>query len=148
MRSIVIFFPTATGEELTARLNDFAVPAIAQQWVFPETQRPVLYIYTLVGEQTEDHARYVEPSDWAALVRALGRSPHSIVGVDVSGRVDGTAELKSLLEALLEEFPGVVQDDYTEHCWTLDEISRGDSFDGHPFFDTVGWYEAGKRRNP
>ena len=148
MRSIFMYFPAATGEELAARLDDFAVLSVAQEWVFPERGRAVLYIYTLVGEQTMELAREFEPPDWAALVRTLGRPPLAIVVADVSGQVDGTAEVKSLIEALLGAFSGVAQDDYTEHCWTLEEIRRGDSFEGHPFFDTNGWYEDDKRRNP
>jgi hypothetical protein len=56
------------------------------------------------------------------------------VQIDVSGRIDGTAEVHQLV-ALLLEHGGVAIDDYSAHPWTLQEIQSGTVIDGLRCFD-------------
>jgi hypothetical protein len=54
--------------------------------------------------------------------------------IDVSGRIDGTAEVHHLVARLLQR--GVVaMDDYSAHAWTLQEIESKTMIDGRRFFD-------------
>jgi len=61
-------------------------------------------------------------------------------GVDISGRHDGTTEVMELAIALLSKFPMYVMDDYTNHCWTYEEIANETKIERHKFFDYLGWY--------
>ena len=63
--------------------------------------------------------------------------------MNVSGRIPGDDEVLAICAALFALSPrSRVQDDYTPHLWTADEISRGVLAEGHPFYDYRGWYEA------
>ena len=75
-----------------------------------------------------------EPEDVAVLEAAVGYRPDWAVQIDISGRVDGTAEVHQLV-ALLLEHGGVAVDDYSSHPWTLPEIESAAVFDGLRFFD-------------
>lgn len=61
--------------------------------------------------------------------------------VDISGKIPGDAEVLKIVNFILAKFEAVAQDDYTDHCWNLDEIRSGEKKDNHPFFDYDGWYE-------
>ncbi|WP_159002190.1 hypothetical protein [Streptomyces sp. NRRL B-3229] len=60
--------------------------------------------------------------------------------IDISGRIDGTAEVHRMV-ALLLEHGGVAIDDYTPHPWTLPEIVSGTVIDGLRFFHFRGYHE-------
>lgn len=73
--------------------------------------------------------------DVVALERAVGAVPSWAVIADVSGRVPGDTEVRSLLRAVLAE-GGVAVDDYSSHPWTLDEVEAGWLLaEGRRFFD-------------
>ncbi|MEJ8640138.1 hypothetical protein [Streptomyces sp. MS2.AVA.5] len=63
--------------------------------------------------------------------------------IDISGRIDGTAEVHRMMVLLLEH-GGVVTDDYTTHPWTLPEILSGAVIDGLRFFDFRGYHELSR----
>lgn len=46
-----------------------------------------------------------------------------------------------LLRSVLDRFHGILQDDYSDHFWTLQEIEQGLQVKGHRFFDPQGWYD-------
>jgi hypothetical protein len=75
-----------------------------------------------------------EPDDVRRLEAALGSRPSWAVQVDISGRIDGTAEIRDLVSCLLQD-GGVAVDDYSDHCWTLCEIETDLKVDGLGFFD-------------
>ncbi|KMS84677.1 hypothetical protein ACZ91_46560 [Streptomyces regensis] len=75
-----------------------------------------------------------EPDDVTVLDGALGFHPTWAVRIDISGRIDGTAEVHQLI-ALLLEHGGVAIDDYSAHPWTVQEIQSGAVIDGLRFFD-------------
>lgn len=73
--------------------------------------------------------------DVVTLERAVGAVPSWAVIADVSGRVPGDTEVRSLLRAVLAE-GGVAVDDYSSHPWTLDEVEAGWLLaEGRRFFD-------------
>jgi len=69
------------------------------------------------------------------------------LAVDVSGRVNGKSEIISFVQYFLSRYPGTVTDDYTDHEWSLGEITNDVKIQGHPFFDYQGWYEELKGRS-
>ncbi|MFE3516476.1 hypothetical protein [Streptomyces sp. NPDC059166] len=86
-----------------------------------------------------------DPQDVAVLEAAVGHHPTWAVQIDVSGRIDGTAEVHRMI-ALLLEHGGVATDDYTPHPWTLPEILSGAVIGGLRFFDFRGCH--GPDREP
>ncbi|WP_370368558.1 hypothetical protein [Catenulispora sp. GP43] len=75
-----------------------------------------------------------EPDDVRLLEAALGSRPFWALQVDISGRIDGTAEIRGLVSCLLQR-GGVAVDDYSGHCWTLREIENELRVDELGFFD-------------
>ncbi|GHJ47514.1 hypothetical protein Cs7R123_48560 [Catellatospora sp. TT07R-123] len=127
MRSVFVF--PAAGQAETAALLDRHCPQQRDPWLLAGC----LY----AGIDTEDVGHLYldwEPEGVAALTAALGRRPGWAVQVDVSGRVDGTAEIRWLVGLLLEA-GGVAMDDYSDHPWTLPEIESDTVVDGLGFFD-------------
>lgn len=82
----------------------------------------------------EEHALEM----WSSLYDPL------VFMVNISGKHDGTAELLDFVQSFLNNIPGFVLDDYTEHFWTHEELANHSTFAGHPFFDYIGWYEERK----
>lgn len=124
----VIAFPAGDRQETITLLTE-RLPGRSRPWLMDG----VLYV------DIDDEATgtlYVDwgPDDLAVLHAAVGRRPDWAVIIDVSGRVDGTAEVHRLLGLLLAR-GGVAFDDYTDHAWSLPEISSGTTVDGLRFFD-------------
>ncbi|MFG2774694.1 hypothetical protein [Streptomyces sp. NPDC048350] len=87
-------------------------------------------------------------SDWdsddvAALEAAVGHRPTWAVQIDISGRIDGTAEVHRVVELLLQH-GGVATDDYSAHPWTLQEIKSGAVNGGLRFFDFRAYDELNR----
>ncbi|MFD0078501.1 hypothetical protein ACFVIY_39495 [Streptomyces sp. NPDC127166] len=75
-----------------------------------------------------------DPDDVTVIDTALGHHPTWALQIDISGRVDGTAEVHQMVALLLER-GGVAVDDYSEHPWTLQEAQSGAVVNGLRFFD-------------
>ncbi|MGC4894497.1 hypothetical protein [Micromonospora sp. DT31] len=108
----------------------------------PGQDAPWLVDGCLYAELTGGDELY---SDWEPeavrdLTRACGRLPYWAVQVDVSGRVDGTAEVRRLISALLVD-GGVAIDDYSDHPWTAADIADEVVADGLRFFDFRAHHE-------
>lgn len=84
-----------------------------------------------------------DPQDVAVLEAALGHHPTWAVQIDISGRIDGTAEVHHVVALLLER-GGVAMDDYSAHPWTLREIESGTLIDGLRFFDFRAHHELNR----
>ncbi|MFD3948041.1 hypothetical protein [Streptomyces sp. NPDC058579] len=74
------------------------------------------------------------PEDVRLLDSTLGHRPAWALLVSVSSHIDGTAEIRALLSHVLEA-GGVAVDDYSDRCWTLEEIDTECKVDGLGFFD-------------
>lgn len=105
MRTVVVF-PTGERAETVASL-DRHLPEQRHPWTLDGT----LYIDT-DDEQTGCLFSDWDPEDVAILEAAIGHRPTWAVQIDVSGRIDGTAEVHQMI-ALLLEHGGVATDDYT-----------------------------------
>ncbi|MER6475055.1 hypothetical protein [Streptomyces filamentosus] len=75
-----------------------------------------------------------DPEDVRLLDSALGHRPSWALLVGVSSHIDGTAEIRAFVSHVLEA-GGVALDDYSDHCWTLEEIDAECKVDGLGFFD-------------
>ncbi|MFJ8827668.1 hypothetical protein ACIREE_38755 [Streptomyces sp. NPDC102467] len=133
MRSVFVF---PTGEQAqTVACLDQHLPQQRSPW----TLNGDLYI-----DIDEEATGYLfsdwDPEDVAILEAVVGHRPGWAVQIDVSGRIDGTAEVHQL-SALLLEHGGVAIDDYSAHPWTLDEIHSGAVIEGLRFFDLRTYYE-------
>jgi len=127
MRNAFVF---PAGEQAAAvAALDAIVPAQRDRWVLAGG----LYI-TIVDEQTGDLFADWEPDDLAVLEAAVGHRPTWAVLVEISGRIDGTAEVHQLLALLLQR-GGVAIDDYSSHPWTWQEIESQAVIGGLRFFD-------------
>lgn len=135
MRSVFAHLIGVTKEVVGSRLSEFADPS-GSEWFFPRgSEAKTLYIRLYDDLEIE-----VEPEDLEELKVSLGRLPDVSVMADISGRIPGDAEARQFVEFMLQQFQGVAWDDYTMHCWTLDEIKSGHQVSGHPFFDYEGWH--------
>ena len=65
-----------------------------------------------------------EPEEIQLIDAALGYHPTWALAANVSGRIDGTAEVRAF----------VTKVDYSSHCWTLPEIEADTVVDGLRFF--------------
>lgn len=138
MRS-VFFFPAGERAATVAAL-DRHLPAQRYPWYLEDG----LYI-DIDDEQTGCLFSDWEPEEVALLDAAVGHHPAWAVQIDISGRIDGTAEVHRMAALLLAQ-GGVAFDDYTEHPWTLQEIESGATVDGLRFFDFRGHHERSRGR--
>jgi hypothetical protein len=133
MRSVFLFL---RGTDVTAVAGLLGGLCSTRQsppaWVLERDGNACLYVRVHSGGLPEHDA---EPESRSAIRSALGAEPDVTVTVDVSGRHGGDAEVRSFISALLGTFPGVAMDDFTDHCWTLDELLSGRSVEDHPLFD-------------
>ncbi|MFJ4809374.1 hypothetical protein [Streptomyces longwoodensis] len=133
MRTVFVF-PAGKRAETVALLDRH----LSQQR-HPWTLDGNLYI-DIDDEQTGYLFSDWEPDDVSTLDTAVGFHPTWAVQIDVSGRIDGTAEVHRMI-ALLLEHGGVAIDDYSAHPWTLHEIQSGAVIDGLRFFDFRAYHE-------
>jgi hypothetical protein len=129
MRS-VFAIPRRGLSDVTASLDALS-PDQRDPWLVDE----VLYI-TIVTVEDE----FWESDGFEGMHNASAHQPGWIVMVDVSGRADGTVEVRRLLRTLLDQ-GGAAFDDHSDHPWTLAEIESDARFDGLTFFDFRGAYE-------
>lgn len=127
MRSVFVF-PAGERAETTASLDQH-LPQQRDPWSL-EGNLDI----DIADEQTGHLFSDWEPDDVAVLEGTLGHRPTWAVQIDISGRIDGTAEVHQLVAGLLEH-GGVATDDYSAHPWTLQEIQSGTVIDGLRFFD-------------
>lgn len=130
MRSVFAHLKNVDPASVAAALDSICDQRddIHDQWLCLSDGDPVLY----VGFYT-DHAVEYELDEWTRLTEALGCTPSVSVVADVSGRHDGRPEVIAFLKALLDQFDGVVQDDF-EPVWTMQQVLNDDELQGHRFF--------------
>jgi hypothetical protein len=138
MRSVCFHLIDVARHEVAGYLSAIADPNGDdgdEGWCLPRGSRsPTLFI-----DFYEDLEAEAETGELAILKAALGRMPDVVVMMTVSGRIPGDAEVVSFADLLMRKFRGVAWDDYTTHCWTLEEIKSRAKAYGHPFFDYAGW---------
>ncbi|MGW5776439.1 hypothetical protein [Streptomyces sp. NPDC003863] len=126
MRSVFVF-PAGESAATAARL-DGLMPGKDGYWSDGK-----LFI-DFMDEQDDHLLVGWTPEDVRLLDSALSHRPTWALLVSVSSHIDGTAEIRALLVHVLEA-GGVAIDDYSDHCWTLEEIDTECKVDGLGFFD-------------
>ncbi|WP_327748518.1 hypothetical protein [Streptomyces europaeiscabiei] len=133
MRSVFVF-PAGERDE-TVALLDGCLPRQGDQWC-PDGN---LYI-EIDDEQTGHLFSDWEPEHVAIVEAAVGYHPAWAVSIDISGRIDGTAEVRQVVALLLRR-GGAAVDDYSAHAWMLQEIESGAVVDGLRFFDCLTYHK-------
>lgn len=133
----VLAFPAGERSATVASL-DRHLPEQREPWTLDGN----LYI-NIDDEQTGYLFCDWDPEEVAILDAVIGHHPTWAVQIDISGRIDGTAEVHQMI-ALLLEHGGVAMDDYTPRLWTLPEIVSGTVIDGLRFFDFRGYHERNR----
>lgn len=139
MRSVFLVFESRLSECISKFLDDYCVmnsnciPPV-KQWIVLCNNDPCLYIDNI--PLCENDLCFED----LGIPPLLSYMENPVVwSVDISGRHDGTTEVMGLATALLSEFPIHLMDDYTNHFWTLEEITDNKKIEGHCFFDHIGW---------
>ena len=133
MRSVFLLFESQLSKSVIKFLDEYCGTANGKspdrQWIVLCDNDPCLYVYE--SPLCEDDLAF---EDGIPPLYSLMEEP-TVWMVDVSGRHDGTKEVMKLAAALLLNFPLYLMDDYTNHCWTLEEITGNKIIEGRCFFD-------------
>jgi len=108
------------------------LPGLPGRWNYPAGKDAILYIQC--GPYSPDE----DPDEQVAILRGTGgMTPTVALDIDISGRVPGDHELRSMAELVLARFGGLAFDDFMSftHGWTIDEIRANKSVQGLHFFD-------------
>ena len=130
MRSVFVHLRDVTEDEVAEFLQRTYPFQQGPPWICHIAGDPCLYINFY-----RDHLIEMDPEDLAVLETVLGGRPAISVMADVSGRHYGDDQVRSFVSILLEEYAGVAQDEYSNHCWTAAEVLSGFQVRGHRFFD-------------
>ncbi|MEV7550926.1 hypothetical protein AB0N89_15000 [Amycolatopsis sp. NPDC089917] len=131
MRSVFVF-PRLDQAGIVAALDALS-PSQNEPWLVED----VLYCW-LKSEDDHLYQGWEQEAD-EHLIPAIGHRPDWAIEIEVSGRVEGTGQLRRLVLTLLEH-GGVVTDDFSDHAWTASEIRSHARYEGLTFFDFRGSY--------
>jgi hypothetical protein len=141
MDSVVVHLRDATEKQVTDFLGCAYPFQQGPPWIFEQSGDACLYI-NVYSEARQEY----EPQVWAGVVAALGAEPTVSVIADVSGRHKGEGQERVFVRTMLSQFRGVALDEYTDYCWTLEDIISGKRIKGHSFFDAPGWWYSERSR--
>jgi hypothetical protein len=106
-------------------------------WTYPPGSSPLLEFHLLdIDEWEIDLEASVLVTWWLPFKSALKAEPTIALAV---GAAEGQAAEDALVRfaaGVLKKHAGIVQDDNSNHAWTLNEIRAGLSQDGYRFFQT------------
>jgi len=129
MRSVILHFVGASRDDIAESLREFgAREQEGAPWIYPPDGDPVLYIHWYAD------CEEVTALERRALEQQLGTRPDVSLIVDVTGRVPGQPEVRSLIRHLLKAHRGAAQDDYSSHVWTPADIEADAVIAGRRFF--------------
>ena len=151
MRSIFFIFEEQNKDSVASFLDRHCDESWTEgqykQWNIYKNGDALFYIRDI--EPIESLLNDMEEDEKQDLARQNNLQPPLLYSmIDISGRHEGTAEVKALLAQLFSIARGYAMDDFTSHLWSYDEIDKSVSIKGHMFFDYNGWYEEKqKKRN-
>ena len=139
MRSVFMFLRSAEQPEVERWLSEnYTFHSEPQmEWTMDVEGYPYLQAIGFNDAWRRDS----EPEEWQEFVQSFGGEPSCFIVADVTGCYEADEQVRSFVLSILGRFDGVVMDDYTEHGWTRAEIESNRLVQGHPFFDTLGWFE-------
>ncbi|MDA0172155.1 hypothetical protein OJ998_23835 [Solirubrobacter taibaiensis] len=143
MRTVFVF-PRAPFDETIQRVQRLAAPTQAHPWIINSApkrrQNPAIYVDLATTNDSSPLYCDWEPEAMHALATALGALPYWAVTCDITGRIPGDEQIRAFVLALIED-GGVAMDDYSDHCWSADDIVSNRRVDGLKFFDYQLNYE-------
>jgi hypothetical protein len=74
-----------------------------------------------------------EVEDWDGRFQRFGGPPAVTVAANLSGRHEGSPQVREFVDELLSRFRGVAEDDFALRFWTRDEVVEDAVVDGRPF---------------
>lgn len=133
MRGAGIILKNATMTQVTEWVSQFGTKAYYEnQWCLISKQEPGEAIFYMWLEDSLTTG--FESDQIAELTKLLCKEPSVWISVEVPGRSDGRADVRSFAISILKKFEGVAFDDDTNHWWSLADIEDNLRFDGHHFF--------------
>lgn len=118
--SIIIHFSEATWETLGIFLDQVACKVSDKHWNYTDCKQPLVFVYeydSILNEYEDENLdqlfEYIDDFPKISICLQLRRS----LG---NQSIDGATELSKVL---LQKFPGVVDDTYSE-IWTLKDINN------------------------
>lgn len=129
MRSVYVYLKNTTKQRVVEHLQNAYSFESGPPWTYMVNGEPCLYV-DFYDEFGKEH----EPGDWKTIVEQFGEEPELVVVADVSGRHLGDKQVRDFIETLLTAFAGMVQDDYTLHLWSLEEVKNNSLIADHPLF--------------
>ena len=146
MRSCFFIFEEKNINAVTVFLHSYCDESFEEiQWNILKNGDGLFYIRIYPAEEL---FIYIEDKSYFYKLSNM-QYPLLYCQVDISGRHDGTPEIRRLLTQLFSKVRGYAMDDYTDYFWTHKEIYNNVLIEGHRFFDYLGWYEENtfKRKN-
>lgn len=142
MRSVIVHLAAPCTEDDVADVLGRAYEGDGRrQWVEHVEGDPCLVI-----EFYRDHLIEYAPEELEQLKSHFaGEMPLSVIA-NISGRHDGTAQVRRFVQVLLAQLPGVATDEFTDHLWSRAEIEQNAQFDGLAFFDYLGHHRRAHPR--
>lgn len=128
MDTAVVVIPKLSSRGLAEFLSE-RLPDQAEPWIVPLNGRAAVYLNIVPAEEAD-----LGPGDFQQLSARLGGNEFIALLADVSVRNIGCAELRELITAILDRFPGLASDDVADHWWTAEEIRKPEEFGLQPFW--------------
>jgi hypothetical protein len=128
MDSAVVVIPEPSTQGLATFLSE-RLPGQRDPWVVSLNGDAAIYVNIIPAKEAD-----LEPEDLHLLTARFGGQKLTAVLADVAVRNVGCQELRELVVAVLDRFPGLASDDIAEHWWTAEEIRRPESFNLHRFW--------------
>lgn len=142
MRSVLVHLQAEEAAVLA--FLDERFPAQRDPWVDFVEGDACLYIRLY-----RDHEIEMPPEEVDELRAHFGGSQPLSLIADISGRHDGTEQVQRFARALLSRWSGVAEDGFTDHLWTLEDLTSGATVEGMRFFDFLEFHRRSKsRREP
>lgn len=136
MRSVFMLFETRHRDAVVEFLDQYCDEKFKKrettQWNVLKNGDGMFYIDEISMDQLL--MEIGDDSPYLYILETL-QKPLCCWQIDISGRHDGTVEIKQLLHELLSQINGFAMDDFTEYFWTLEEIENGTLVEGRAFFD-------------
>src|SRR5882724_6249983 len=117
MRSVWLHLRSASEEQVVNFLKHTYTRQKGPPWICDVRGDACLYI-----DIDREMELELEPELLAKLRKELKGGPTVSVVADVSGRHSGDKQVREFVSALLSEFEGLAEDEFTDGFWTLDEI--------------------------
>jgi hypothetical protein len=124
----VVVIPEPSAQGLAKFLSE-RLPGQTDPWVVSLNGDAAIYVNIVPAEEAD-----LEPEDFRLLTARFKEQQLTAVLADVAVRNVGCRELRELVVAILDRFPGLASDDTSEHWWTAEEVRTPERFNLQGFW--------------